>query len=199
MAFILFSHKEHGNQFFPISVIAWNPSFFKAAGGLIYWMVFGILLTYKHFKNTLHFFPLSLALFLKWSQLTVPARRRKMVTHFFSVRVQNQFFSQSLKHKLKFALVSAILLTNCPMSQGRSLFSCRHLWLRIIQFSSSHTLESAPYREVTTVMICFVALKMMVLEVTQPAPVLVPKRLRAIISKMLAVGLLRMSQSLGRG
>lgn len=57
VAFILFSHKEHGNQFFPISVIAWNPSFFKAAGGLIYWMVFGILLTYKHFKNTLHFFP----------------------------------------------------------------------------------------------------------------------------------------------
>lgn len=37
-------------------------------------------------------------------------------------------------------------------------------------------------------MICFVALKMMVLEVIQPAPVLVPKRLRAIISKMLVVG-----------
>lgn len=92
VAFILFSHKEHGNQFFPISVIAWNPSFFKAAGGLIYWMVFGILLTYKHFKNTLHFFPLSLALFLKWSQLAVPARRRKIATHFFSVRVQNHFF-----------------------------------------------------------------------------------------------------------
>jgi len=27
VAFILFSHKEHGNQFFPISVIAGNPSF----------------------------------------------------------------------------------------------------------------------------------------------------------------------------
>lgn len=202
MAFILFSHKEHGNQFFPISVIAWNPSFFKAAGGLIYWMVFGILLTYKHFKNTLHFFSSFPSTIFKMKP-THSASQEKKDGHAFLLceSAKPIFFSQSLKHKLKFALVSAILLTNCPMSmsQGRSLFSCRHLWLRIIQFSSSRTLESTPYREVATVMICFVALKMMVLEVTQPAPVLVPKRLRAIISKMLAVGLLRMIQSLGRG
>lgn len=105
-------------------------------------MVFEILLTYKHFKNTLHFFPPSLALFLKWSQLAVPARRRKMATNFLPTRVQTHFF-QSLKHTLKFTLVSAFLSTNCPKSQKTpQFFSCRYLWSHIVQFRGSHTLGS---------------------------------------------------------
>lgn len=44
---------------------SWKSILFKSAGGLIYRMALRILLTYKHFKNTLRFFPSSPALFLK--------------------------------------------------------------------------------------------------------------------------------------
>lgn len=54
---------------------SWKSILFKSAGGLIYRMALRILLTYKHFKNTLRFFPSSPALFLKRSQRALPAGR----------------------------------------------------------------------------------------------------------------------------
>lgn len=155
-------------------------------------MVFEILLTYKHFKNTLHFFPPSLALFLKWSQLTVPARRRKMATNFLPTRVQTHFF-QSLKHKLKFTLVSAFLWTNCPKSQKKSplfLFSCRYSWSHIIQFRGFHTLESILfYRNYYNGLVVWLHLTLGVFGEAQQAVFSYVIRHRVVVSKMWLEGL----------
>lgn len=121
------------------------------------------------------------------SQCAVPARRRKMATHFLPTRVQTHFF-QSLKHELKFTLVSAFGPTDCPNSQGSSLFSCKYLWFQIIQLKGSYILESSPF--------CnnhyndFVVLsnwKLGVFREAQPAVLLCGIKFGVVVSKMWTV------------
>lgn len=155
----------------------------------------GILLTYKHVKNTLHVFPPSLVLFLKWSQCAVPARGRKMATHSLPTRVQTHFF-QSLKHKPQFTLVSAFLSTNCPKSQESLLFSYRYLWFQIIQFRRSYTLDSIPFcSNHYNDLVVLLHLKLWVSWEAQPAVFLGSIRLKGVVSEMWVVEFLRSRKS----